>query len=464
MMLFRSIVMRSAAVALSLSGSVASLAAQRSLPVTAAEAAFHVREQEEAIRDAISFRQAHYPVDSMLQVIAGTGAQWLAHLQGDAVHGMQLDPSSEVGASARQDAYAKAQIAARLATPGLSFRDKAFTYLTAVQSFTNEYTPERFPIAEQYLDALDALGDSAAYWQLEARKPLIQAYFHLGRSDDVIRIGVRALQLVRVLSFHDRGRLLPSRGSDMYAMVIDALAGRSDGRPRIDSLNRMLESSLATPPHLAALDSEFIEMGMSYRQEFTRLIAATSKLGTMGAPLVSNYWLNRPSRDSAIIPVSDGKIHVIEMGSYDCPACVIALHGMQRLHNSAPDIAVVMLSWTQGFWANRLIDADEEAAHLTTYFLDHEHITIPIGIWKAKKAINEDGGLTPENCGPNLVTYPAAGKPMIWVIDGRGMIRHVFLGFSRETETQLLHIVQFLQREAANRSVGRDARPTLQGS
>jgi hypothetical protein len=41
-----------------------------------------------------------------------------------------------------------------------------------------------------------------------------------------------------------------------------------------------------------------------------------------------------------------------------------------------------------------------------------------------------------------------SGKPNIAVLDGRGIIRRVFIGFiTRERETQLVKLIEFLQRE-----------------
>jgi hypothetical protein len=416
--------------------------------ISAAEAAYHVTVQQKKNRDGVSFRQAYYPLDSMNAVVASTGIRWLTRLQGQPVQGIQHDPAATVSVAAQADAYARSQISARLATSRLAFEDKAFTYLTAVQAFADAMSPGRLVVAEEYLVALDAMGDSAAVWRFKARQALVDAYARLGQSVNVIRHGVRAFQLMPLMQFYDRGQLLPSWcACDFYPTVIDALSGQPGGKNRIDSLNALAKAVLIPSPSLVARDPEFAKHGREYQEQLNTLIAATSKIGSQGAPLVSNYWLNRPTRDSAQIPVNDGKIRVLEVATYGCPACVIALHGMQRLQNALPDIEVFMLSWTLGSWANRLVDADEEVARLTEYFLNHEKITIPIAIWKATKVPNQDGGMTPENYGPNIEHYPLAGKPMIWVLDGRGMIRRVFTGYSRDTERQILRTVQFLRRE-----------------
>jgi hypothetical protein len=110
----------------------------------------------------------------------------------------------------------------------------------------------------------------------------------------------------------------------------------------------------------------------------------------------------------------------------------------------------MLVTWTTGSWANRLVTPEEEAAHLEDYFTHTAKVTIPVAIWKGNKVVNEDGGITPENAGPNVKHYPMFGKPMIWVLDGKGIIRRVLTGYDpREAYAQLAETIEFLQREAA---------------
>jgi len=431
-------------------------------PVSAAEAAYHVQVEKAKLDAAISYRQAHYPVDSINSIVSETGAQWLTALRVHPIQGLQHDPASEVAVVAHEEAFAKSQIAVRLATPGLSFDDKAYTYLAAVRAFTNISVPERLPTAEAYLASLDAMGDSAAYWQFQARRVLVEAYYQLGRSRDVVRHGVRAIHLVPALSFYDRGLLFPYTGGDgkLYAALVDALTGQPGGLEQIKALNTRIQAAIIPTPALIAVDSGYIARGHIYQSVFTSEMTVNGMLGMQGKPIVSGYWLNRPTRDSATLIVNDGKIRVLEVGSYTCAGCLWALQAMQRIQNQFPDIQTMMLTWTLGFWGNRVIDPDE-TAQLTDYYLNDAKVTIPIAIWRGKKVIMEDGGYRSEDAGPNLKNYPMVSKPTIWVLDGKGTIRRIFVGYSRENEKDIIKVVQYLTREATASSPNTNTSPMV---
>lgn len=132
--------------------------------------------------------------------------------------------------------------------------------------------------------------------------------------------------------------------------------------------------------------------------------------------------------------------------------CLLGLQGLQRIQKKFPDVECVMFMATTGAWANRLAEPTVEADHLADYFLNTAKVTIPIAIWKGKKVLNEDGGMTPGDHGPNSVNYPLIGKPVIWVLDGRGVIRRVFLGYSRDKEVQIAATIEYLRREASQRA------------
>jgi len=416
-------------------------------PVTAAEAAtLTMANRAKLAADMISWRSGHYAVDSLRAVVAANAMHWFTELQHQPVRGIQLDPLGYVGVMASQEPFAKAQITARLATPGLSLLDKAYTLRMAVDAFGGDpHMPERLPMAETYLEALDAMGDTVAAWQYDARKTLLTTYYLLGRSPDVMRHGTHAIALLPRIAYADRDFL---GLGDVYGPTIDALTAQPNARPAIEQLNATLRAIASPAPALIASDSAYYWMGQGEPAQIENLIAGNARLGTSGAPLIAHYWLNRASHDSATVPVDDGKIRIVEMAHTGCPGCVYALYGLQRLHVQFPQIEPIMVTYTFGSWANRLVDPAEEIAYLTDFFVTSTKVTFPVGIWAGKKVPNEDGGLSPTPSA-NEVNYPTFGKPMLWVLDGHGQIRRIFTGYGLEIQAQLQHTVEFLLREAA---------------
>src|SRR5687768_11059050 len=98
----------------------------------------------------------------------------------------------------------------------------------------------------------------------------------------------------------------------------------------------------------------------------------------------------------------------------------------------------MMVTATSGSWANRLVEPEEEVVRLTAHVLNTLKLDYPVGIWKAKKVMNQYGGMTPEGPGPTLSAYSGCGTPMLWVLDGRGIIRRIVVGYERDFEQQLV--------------------------
>jgi len=393
---------------------------------------------------------AHYPKDSLLTVTAARAQAWVVALQAVPVQGIQIDPYGVISVMAKHDAFAEQQIAARLATSGLSFADRAFTLQMAVVAFTSADFPERLPIAERYLAQLDAMGNEAALWQFDARQPIVYAYYRLGRSQDVTRIGTRALQVVSAIPFHVRGSRISTMGFN-YGAIIDALSGQPNGRATIRTLNEQLLAAAIPSPELVAHDSLFVWEGQQNKRDMQHMVDVAERVGEPGGPIVANYWINRgATRDSQTVRVTDGKIHVIEIGGFTCPPCVAAVPGLNRLFEKYPAVDFTFLTFTEGVWGNRVIAPKAEAEKLAEHFLQRLHAKIPVGIAFAPRVLTGEGLSIPQIATLTWQAgqYPQAGKPTFYILDGKGTIRRVICGYNRDLEANMASIVEFLQNEA----------------
>jgi hypothetical protein len=404
---------------------------------------------------ATSVAKAHFPKDSLRHVAEQRAQQWLSTLHQAPVKGLQLDPYGMIAVSAHQDAVAQQQIATRLATPGLSVADRGYTLQWAVSAFASVDYPNRIPVAERYLTQLDALGPDAAFWQLQARLPLIEVYYRLGRGTDVIRLGLHAFSLVDRVPFELRGAAVYNPGiAFSYAAVVDALSGQPDGRAKIRAMNEQLEAGTTAPAAYVARDSFFSYIAERYHGEIHAQVVMSERVGQQGTPLVANYWVNRgATRDSQTVAVNDGTIRVIEIGSYTCGPCVAAVFGLDRLHQRHPAVEFNFMTFGGSTWGNRIVEPKVAADRLAEQFLQKWKVTIPIGIAMPTKLVpTEDGGEAAEISTPtwHADNYPQSSKPTIYILDGKGMIRRVLGGYSRDLDEHIAATIEFLQREAAS--------------
>jgi len=395
----------------------------------------------------------HYPKDSLVALTVNRARTWITELQQRPVHGLQMDPYGALAIVAKQESLAEQEIAARLATPGLTVADRAYTLRIVVGAYANANEPTHLPIAERYLTQLDALGTEAALWQCTARFSLIAAYYQLGKSADVVRVGLRAFDLVGAIPFEYRAVFFNPGIPFIYASVVDALGGQPNGPEQIRAMNARLLATTKVPQALLAQDSSFSYVGENYRELLEGNEAMAERVGQPGAPLVANYWANRgTSHDSQTVVVNDGKIRVIEIGSFSCAPCVQAVSGLERLHQRYPGVEFNFMTAGTGMWGNRTIDPKVEADRLTKHFSDDLHATFPIGIaMPTKQVATEDDGvanvISTETWDPGH--YPQPGKPTFYVLDGHGKVRRVLAGYGRDREETLATILDFLQHETA---------------
>jgi hypothetical protein len=426
--------------------------ASPTVSVSATQAAAYVAMRAARLQAALPLLGGVDPKDTLRTIVTESAMQWRTRLEAKDTRGIQQDFYSRLLLEANHPELAQQQLAARLATPGLSLADKAYTYFAGVVLFANAEYPERLPIAEQYLVALDALGGHVAARQFMAHRQLAGVYYALGRSTDVVRHGTHAITLVSAMEFIDREMMY--KDPRFYSEIIDALAAQPNSRAQMSVLNAALENAAVPSAPLIAQDSNFYWKGTGYRAMLQEMENAGMRVGTPAQAIEGNYWVNLPRSDPFTMSVTDGTIHVLEVGHYSCGPCIAALGTLQRLQDRFPTARMVYATTTEGSWGYRLAEPAEETPHLVEFYTKQLKLRFPISIWQGPLQRNVDGGMTPDpSGGPNFTHYQLVSKPTIYVIDGRGIIRRVFVGgITPDREAQLATLITFLQREAATPS------------
>jgi len=410
---------------------------------------------------AIQFIRGYFPHDSLVQQSIARARVWMTTLHNNPRYGLQLDASGKVAVRAQQEDVAEHDIATRLATPGLTLADRAFTLQMAVEAFTSTDFPARLPIAERYVAQLDALGADGAYWQYRARSVLLNTYYLLGRTSDAVRIGLQLVHLVSVLPFPYRGgpgsNIYDKEGDLVYGMILDAVGAHPNGAATIRALNAELLAATTPPASLVAFDSTFFWNGEDWKGKMQLRVKTTNQIGQQGAPLSASYWVNRGvTRDTSrearqrtqSIAVNDGTIRVIEVGNIGCGPCIAAIPAMERLHHQFPDVEFNFLTWTSGFWGNRVVEPVEEAEKLTAHLVTTLHVTYPIGVVFAPHVPQADGSSPTRLLLPTFDQYPEIGTPTIYLVDGHGVVRKIISGYSHELENVIVTGIEFLRRNA----------------
>jgi hypothetical protein len=233
----------------------------------------------------------------------------------------------------------------------------------------------------------------------------------------------------------------------LYLITMEAVSGQPGGRARVEALNTVLTAAATTVP---PGDATYSGVRWAYEEKLAVYLKTGALLGKPAQPLIASYWLNRASSDSSTLLLNDGKIRLLEVSDHGCSPCIQAMHGMQRLQRRYPKIEPVFTTVTFGYWGNRFVEPDEEATLLIDFFRTTvKDVRFPIGILKRTKVRNDEGGWAPaDGSAVNNEHYPSIEKPSIWLVDGKGVVRNMFSGFSRDVEEQMARSIAFLQQEA----------------
>jgi thiol-disulfide isomerase/thioredoxin len=423
------------------------------LPTTAAEYDWGLNLYVSSVLTPVSGYGSLVRPDSVEPAIKDRTHAWILQLQAAPVKGLQLDPLGELYVADGQDAVAKRQFAERLATKGLSQDDRAYTLLLATRVFAHPENPERIQAALGYMAEIDALPATAIMWKFRGHVTLGEAYYVTGDGPAVTLHITKALAMTPQMPFERRQ---PVYHESPIVMLADVLSGVPGGPARIDSMGKAL-LPLATPTaEQIAKDSMYFWLGHYWTGEFKGTLQLTAHLGRTAPAVTAMHWYNTdaPTVVSTAAPgaqskaLNDGVIRLMEFGEYSCYPCRMALPGMERIRKAAPsNVQVWYVTQTEGSWGATVYSPNDESQHLEHYYVERKHYGMPIALWAGPKDSTQDYGSLPRE-NPSAAAYPIQATPTFIVVDGKGIVRHISIGYSKEVEKLLSSDIQYLAGEA----------------
>ncbi len=170
-------------------------------------------------------------------------------------------------------------------------------------------------------------------------------------------------------------------------------------------------------------------------------------VGTTAASIIAPRWLNR----SDTTPMGlKGKVTLLEFTAHWCGPCRESYPGVLRLRDrfAARGLQVVLVTKLYGYFqSERSLAADVEVERDRAYFGEH-HLDLPIAIGD-KVDITVEGGKTVYRPAPdaNDTAYKVGAIPQIQLIDKRGRIRLIMVGYDDANEEMLARIIGGLLAE-----------------
>jgi len=388
--------------------------------------------------------------------LAGNARTWITRLQElplEATRGLQLDAMGRLYVAADQDEAAQRQFAARLATPGLSLPDRAYTLLLATQLFAGHpHDPARMVIAHRYLTQLDALSVAAVVWKFLGYTAIAEAYDDAGNDSAAAAAFGAAFALVPSIPFAERGQVFLGMPMKELVRFANTLADRADGRAKLDSLGQWLLPLTQASSVQLATDSDYVYESMALKKALLTTLQLTDHLLRPAPPLIATDWFGTtpPAVASPTAPnararsFDDDRVHVLFFGAIGFGATPGILATLARIHAAFPSVDFWYETHTKGYWGTVTCTPSEEAQHLRHYYVDRQGLPFPTALWAGPKDDTPDGGVLPRD-DPNRTAYALSMPLSLVVIDRYGRVRHVLDGTEDGWESRLRRYLRALQ-------------------
>ncbi len=395
--------------------------------------------------------------------------EWAASLAAAPGAGIQLDAAGELFISAGDITSAQAVFGKRLATPGLSLADSAYTLELAVGLFSRggraSGDTARLVIAKQYLKQLDALPTSISVAKFKGHMSLAYTHYFRGDGAAAVAEALDALNVVKEVGFAERydmmvagdGRAVPHA----LTMLGEIWSVDTTHRSILDSVGKHMLSLAKASPEQLANDTKrktYAWASGRWTEDVQNAMAMNGLVGKPAPPLIGTHWYNTEtppiSSDAApnarALPAGDGVIRVVELGGLGCAACLSALPVMERVRDRFQDqpVSVWYLSQSDQRWGATDCKPDECAEHIYKYYVKHHGTTLQLGVWSPPidDSTREVGAvLAREN--PNFLGYHIDGIPVFVVVDGQGRVRRMIRGGGPTLERTLTQVVTYLLAE-----------------
>jgi thiol-disulfide isomerase/thioredoxin len=212
----------------------------------------------------------------------------------------------------------------------------------------------------------------------------------------------------------------------------EALAGQGMNDEALALLRRTAEEWKADVPRVDEMIRPSIER--------------YSLVGTPAAAIRAAHWLNAPDGTKEM-PMT-GAVTLLEFTAHWCGPCRESYPGVNRLRQQfgSKGFRVVMATRYYGYFSKdgkteRDLSNEEELKRDETYFAEYK-LDVPVAISDQISVKVIDGKVTyVPAADPNDTAYKVSGIPQIHLIDKRGRIRLIMIGYDDANEPKLAEFV-----------------------
>lgn len=333
---------------------------------------------------------------------------------------------------AGQPALAKAALDRALASKTLPVLVRGNVLSQAVLTGLREpKSAERNAQLERYVDELDRLNGDLLDARITAHSRMNGYYRGDDIDDGIIKHSTWLIERAKTFTPEQRAKYGMTIISAHINMA-EAVAGRGDN-PRAMAL-------------LNAAKTDWPEVKDASRM-LDPVIARYSLVGTVGAPIVAPRWLNAPANSTIAMP---GAVTLLEFTAHWCGPCKESYPGVKRLlaKYGPQGFRVVMATELYGYFGTERPLTPEAEFERDREYWNHEGLKVPIAVGDQRAApVRGADGSFRAIPNPNDEAYKVGGIPQIHIIDKKGVIRLIMVGYDDANEASLSKLIEKLLKE-----------------